>query len=104
MDDRLNPVPNLLRVSSRIMSSLGQDGFLSRYPELSAMLPELSAGNLKAATPDQLFLKIREHVSDRRDPIDRFMMQGIRLDLQAEIRRHGGCGERGLKCGTGTLS
>jgi hypothetical protein len=83
LDERLNLAPNLLRVSSRIMSSLGREGFRSRYPELAAMLPRLAAGDLKATTLDQLFLMIRLSVADRRDSIDRFMMQGIRLDVQA---------------------
>jgi len=83
LGDRLNLVPNLLRVSSRVMASLGHDGFQSRYPELTAILPQLSAGDPRAPTPDHLFVMLRQDVSDRRDPIDRFIMQGIRLDLQA---------------------
>lgn len=82
MDERLNLAPNLQRASSRVMAPLGQDGFQSRYPRLAAIPLHLPAGEPNTPTPEQLFLTLREDVSDRRDPVDGFMMQGVRLDLQ----------------------
>lgn len=74
--------PNLLRVSSRIMASLGQDEFRARYPEFAAVLPRIAAGSAEVPNPEQLFRMIRTGLSDRRDLLDQFLMHGARLDLQ----------------------